>query len=418
MTSQASIKVVMKQSLQSVTVERHRNTARGTTTAQSTAASRGVSRRQNSPAIRGGPGDRCSEPGALGLRADPAVADQSLRWARGSVMRRDCRWLIAVIATLYSLSANAQEGLTYSGKAVWDSANGSLTFITSGSMPDTKEGFYWQVPPEVRVIKIGPAVTVTGGFRVPRRKSDNPLRICGADRDTSVLYGTDTEKWTARHEIPENDKWKYGAICVLGNAVVSVSDLTSRNPRGYNVSGYSAGSVIHVERCNLVDTRNGANNNSDGFIGAAGSSITDSFISTSDDGIKVYSDITIKNVTIEQHRNGSPIQFGWGGESGRSRAEISNLTIVGADRDGMYNMAPFTWEGGKDGIRDVFVEHLKVKIDGKLYFEGKWQPIGLFALKPRGCTLNLTIVDGEIAVPGRSVIRTQGKVTVNGQAYP
>jgi hypothetical protein len=62
-----------------------------------------------------------------------------------------------------------------------------------------------------------------------------------------------------------------------------------------------------------------------------------------------------------------------------------------------------------DNNSDGFVDQEKQR---------EWQPIGLLELKPRGCTLNLTVVDGDIAVPGRSVRRTQGKVTVNGNLYP
>lgn len=328
--------------------------------------------------------------------------------------------MVAAVAILHTPSLNAPEGLIYTGKTAWEASSSTLTFETSGSMPDTKEGFYWQVPASVRVIRIGSKVSVFGGFRVLPRRADNPLLIAGTDRETSVICGTDTLKWTTAHHVADNDKWKYGAVCVLGDAVVRVAKLTSKNPRGYHISGYADKAVIHVEKCNLIDARKGDNNNSDGFVGAAGSSITDSFISTSDDGIKVYRDIAIKNVTIEQHRNGSPIQFGWGGESGAARADISDLTIVGVDPEGLYNMAPFTWEAGAKGVREVVVDGLNVKVDGKVYHHERkeWQPLGLLALKPESCTFNLTIRSGEIAVPGRSVIRTSGKVVVNGKPYP
>lgn len=328
--------------------------------------------------------------------------------------------VVAAVVILLTPNLNAQEGLSYTGKTAWEASSGTLTFETNGSMTDTKEGFYWRVPADVRVINIGPKVSVSGGFRVLPRKADNPLLIAGADRETSVIYGTDMPKWTTAHHVADKDKWKYGAVCVLGDAVVHVRHLTSKNPRGYHISGYSDKAVIHVEKCNLIDARKGDNNNSDGFVGAAGSSITDSLISTSDDGIKVYRDITIRNVRIEQHRNGSPIQFGWGGESGTARADISDLTIVGVDPEGLYNMAPLTWEAGTKGVREVVVDGLKVKVNGKVYDRERkeWQALGLLALKPESCTLNLMIRNGEIDVLGRSVIRTSGKVVINGEPYP
>jgi hypothetical protein len=324
-----------------------------------------------------------------------------------------------ILASLIHATAMAGDpaGLVYSGKTSWDPAAGILTFESSGTMPESTEGFHWPVPADVRQIVIGEGVTVRGAFRVSYRNAANPLHISGKNRETSVLYGTDAEHWTTENKIAENDKWKYGAVSVLADAVVRITDLTSQNPRGYNISGYANKAVLHVSRCNLIDTRKGDNNNSDGFIGAAGSTITDSLISTSDDGIKVYRDVTIKNVTIEQHRNGAPIQFGWGGESEHAKATIENLTIKGVDPHQLYNMAPFTWEGGTSGSRDVTVTGLKVILAGKLYDEStkSGRSMGLFELKPKGCTLNITIVDAEAKGLGLGIRNTLGTITMNGK---
>ncbi len=208
-------------------------------------------------------------------------------------------------------------------------------------------------------------------------------------------------------------------MSVLADAEVHISNLTSQNPRGYNLSGYANKAVLHVSHCNLMDTRPGDNNNSDGFIGAAGSTIRDSFISTSDDGIKIYHDISIKNVEIEQHRNGAPIQFGWGGENDNVNATIEDLTIKGVDPEQRYNMAPFTWENGTDGSRNVSVNGLKVIHSGQLYDEAtkKWIPMGLFELKPKGCKLDLTITHPELSGLGEGIRHTQGTITMDGKTF-
>ncbi|MEY2598578.1 MAG: hypothetical protein RLZZ142_837 [Verrucomicrobiota bacterium] len=332
-------------------------------------------------------------------------------------MRRSLH-LLAVLIPLGAIAGNP-EGLVYSGRTRWDSVSGILVFESSGSMPDSKEGFHWTVPDRVRKILIGEGVRVKGAFRVPFREASNPLEIAGKNRETSVLYGTDAEHWTVDQRIADNEKWKYGAVSVLADAVVHVSNLTSQNPRGYNISGYANKAVLHVSRCNLIDTRPGDHNNSDGFVGAAGSTITDSLISTSDDGIKVYQDITIRNVTIEQHRNGAAIQFGWGGESGAAKAVIEDLTIRGVDAQQLYNMAPFTWEGGSTGSREVTVRGLRVDLAGKLYDESaqRWVPMGLFELKPKGCTLDMTIQNAEVNGLGLGIRHTRGTLKVNGTAW-
>jgi hypothetical protein len=331
--------------------------------------------------------------------------------------RRTIEVLSVLFISVPICSVHAQFGLSFSGKSSWDASSGTLTFESNGAMPDTLEGFYWLVPAEVKKVVIAADVTVTGAFRVPFRTVSNPLYIVGVDRQTSVIFGTGTEKWTSKNEIAENDKWKYGAINVLADAIVYVTNLTSMNPRSYNISGYAHKSVIHVSCCNLLDTRKSDNNNSDGFIGAAGSSICDSLISTSDDGIKIYHDITIRNVTIEQHRNGAPIQFGWGGEKADVKAVIENLTITGVDPEHRYNMAPFTWVDGTTGSRNVSITGLKVNLEGKMFNDDdkRWQPAGLFALRPKACTLNLTIINADIKTPDTGFYHTKGSILINGK---
>ena len=322
--------------------------------------------------------------------------------------------ILAVVMATSSCSATEEEVVPeYSGRVTWDAESAVVRFESSGSMPETKEGFFWNVPPDVKRIEIAANVTVRGGFRIGFRDSSNPLAIVGADRGTSRIFGTDVESWTDKNGIADADKWKYGSISVLADAEVRVEMLTAENPRGYNISGYADKSVIHVSDCDLLDTRDGDNNNSDGFIGAAGSSIRNSLISTSDDSIKVYHDITIENVTIEQHRNGAPIQFGWGGETGRARATIRNLTIRGVDPEDRYNMAPFTWEAGTTGRRDVTVTGLRIDLAGSMYIEEsmQWAPIGLFELKPRDCILNLTATGTATGLP-EGIRNTRGLIRI------
>jgi len=327
---------------------------------------------------------------------------------------------VILLTATHLAAAQVPEGLAYSGETRWDAATATLTFRSSGSMPEGREEFFWKVPPKVKRIHIEPNVTVQGGFRVGFRTPENPLHIVGGDRKTSVIFGTDAERWTASNGVADNDKWKYGAVSVLADATVYISNLTSKNPRGYHISGYANKSVLHVSHCDLLDTRPGENNNSDGFIGSAGSTISDCFISTGDDAIKVYRDVVIRNVTIEQHRNGAPIEFGWGGESGHAKAEIENLVIKGASKDGLYNMAPFTWVAGSNGVRVVAIKGLKVDLAGKLYDETarRWVPAGLFELNPAQCTLNLTATGAEIGHLEPGIRRTRGTITINGRTLP
>ena len=172
------------------------------------------------------------------------------------------------------------------------------------------------------------------------------------------------------------------------------------------------------EWCDLVDTRGGENNNSDGFFGRAGSSIRNCFISTLDDAIKVYEDVAIENVTIEQHRNGAALQFGWARKNMTADADIRNLTIKGVAENDRYNMTPLTWEIGDHGVRNVRVEGLTLDIDGEMYDESTatWRPIGLLELKPSKATFNLRVENSvglqDWLAGGASmgIIHTRGKI--------
>ena len=324
--------------------------------------------------------------------------------------------LTVILSGFLSSTVSAQSGLSYSGHKHWDTKTGTLTFLTDGAMPNGKEDFFWVVSSEVKRIIIGKYVTVTGGFRVPYRDPNHTLTIEGRDRKTSVIFGTATTNWTNSNGIADNDKWKYGAVSVLADAVVNVRNLTAKNPRGYILSGYANRSVIHVSKCDLLDTRPGTTNNSDGFAGAAGSSVRDTFISTSDDAIKIYHDITIENVIIEQHRNGAPLQLGWGGETEAVTAHIKNLSIRGVDPEKRYNMAPITWAGGSCGSRTLLINGLSVKWEGEMYDAAarRWVAAGLFALKPPACTFNMRADDVDIRTSDYGLRNTSGVVTICG----
>lgn len=284
-------------------------------------------------------------------------------------------------------------------------------------MPDDREEFFFDVPSHVAKLVIQEGVTFSGGLRVGYRKPDQPLVIEGRNRQTSVLFGTKVSGWTDQQRIAESDKWKYGSISVLADATVSVRNLTSLNPRGYHISGYANASVIHLENCRLIDDRPGDNNNSDGFHGASGSTIRDSFISTSDDAIKIYRDLEISNVTIHQGRNGAAIQLGWGGESDVAQARIENLTILGTAPDGLYNMAPITWEAGEAGRREFEIKGLRVAATGKMYDEvhSRWIPLGLFEIKPSQCILNLRATGVEIDIPSLGLHQSKGSLQLEGK---
>lgn len=357
-----------------------------------------------------------SGPGRFG--GEPLSGKRRRRHPPGVPGIRRLSWGVLLVFSACVAASGAQPDVPYSAGTLWDETTASLTFRESGHMPDTKEGFFWEVPSFVKRIVIAAGVRVTGGFRVRYRRPENPLWIVGENRDTSVIFGTEHEAWTDKNAVAENDKWRYSGISVVEDAVVHVSNLTVLNPRGYVISGYANKAVLHVDSCSLLDTRKGDNNNSDGFAGAAGSSVSNCLISTGDDGIKVYNDITIDTVTIIHHRNGAPLQFGWSQDSRDVTAVVRNLSIRGADPERRYNMAPLTWEQGRDGSRRITIDGLEVITSGEVYDEEKkaWKQIGLLEVKPRECEFNLDVTGARLHGLPLGTCHSKGRINIENAA--
>ena len=175
--------------------------------------------------------------------------------------------------------------LAYSGKLEWHEAAATVRFAESGAINFTNVGarsFIWQIPPEVKQVRIARGVTVNGAFH-----SKASVTIAGEDRKTSVVYGTEEQSW------PQKRNLKAFEICSFQNfgGVMTISNLTSLNPRAFHVRGWSE--VVHVASCDFIDRRGGHGNHSDGFEGGDGSTVHDCYFESGDDIIKVYFDITV-----------------------------------------------------------------------------------------------------------------------------
>jgi hypothetical protein len=192
--------------------------------------------------------------------------------------------------------------------------SGAIEFTNAGT-----ESFIWRVPPEVKRIGIARGVTVNGAFH---SKSD--LVVAGEDRKRSVVYGTDEQRWSQNRGI------KTFTICTFQNfgGVLTISNLTSLNPRGFHVRGWDH--VVHAISADFLDRRGGHHNNSDGFEGGHGSTVRDCYFESGDDIIKVYHDVTVTDTTIKMITNSVPIQLGWGDYSDNAVGTFQNLRVFGS----------------------------------------------------------------------------------------
>lgn len=244
---------------------------------------------------------------------------------------------------------NLPAGVDMVSQFSWDNDQKILTFNESLSFstltnPDfDQEGFYWEIPEMVYKIVIAKNVTITGGFR-----TYGPVEIRGEERTTSRIFGTDTKEWAlgpngetdsecgnraGDDRAHDCEKWSYGAVSPAngGSYAITVKNLTIENMRTYAITSFSNPLVIDsVHIINTRPTKSGNpdyKSNSDGIGGGPGSVVTNTLIDTWDDGIKLYRDFTVRNVTIVHNANGAPFQLGWSQKSATNHI-IENVKIV------------------------------------------------------------------------------------------
>ncbi|KMT65310.1 hypothetical protein [Catenovulum maritimum] len=274
----------------------------------------------------------------------------------------------------------------------WDDTSKTITInksVVFGNDKD-KEAFYWNIPKAVKKVILGKDVTITGGFRFT-----DQAEITGLDRDSSIIYGTETYAWargknkkqdpgTSCKNGPKGDdivhdceKWSYGAISVIGKAPkhlrYKVSNLTIINPRTYAIT--SQNHAFDIDRVTILNTRiDDTQSNSDGIGGGPNTRITNTKIDTWDDAIKLYKDgMHVENVTIIHNGNGAPFQFGWSNKK-PANFYLKNILVkqgIPKQRDKRYNLALFTNSGGTvspsvtiDGLAVEYTDQTKMNIRG------------------------------------------------------
>ena len=316
------------------------------------------------------------------------------------------------------------------GKATWDETTGTLhikeSVVWGGD--DDVESFYFMPPTEVTTILIGANVTVTGGFRCT-----HGLTIRGEDRSTSVIFGTNTVAW-ARGPNKADDspdcnkttgddraadclKWSYGAISALilplGDTL-RISSLTLRNARTYNIT--STIFPIRVDNVLMIERRTEeSRSNCDGFGAGSGSAITNSTIDVTDDAIKLYRGMTVRNVTIIKRRNGAPFQLGWHSEPTSSHS-IENVIVRGADPEALYNCGLFSWKSPTASTkRTIQIDGLKTEglQNAKLWNGTGWVPHPLFELRSPNAEFKLSARNVDMKSAAATLPSSVGNFTLD-----
>jgi hypothetical protein len=301
------------------------------------------------------------------------------------------------------------------GKASWNENSGTLRIFSSVDWggDDAVETFYFEPPTEVKTIIIGTNVTVTGGFRLK-----SGITIKGEDRNTSVIFGTNTVTWaTGANKVNDSPncnvtsgddrasdcrKWQYSAISAIylpAGDTVKVSSLTILNARTYNIT--SIYYPIQVDNVTLKERRTKMGiSNCDGFGAGHGSSISNSLIDVSDDALKLYRNMTVKNVTIIAQRNGAPFQLGWSSEP-TCTISLENVLVYGTDPQQQYNTGLFSWKSTTtNSTRNITINGLKtVNFQNSYiwdYTSSRWVARPLFEVRSSGARLNILAINVSI----------------------
>lgn len=298
----------------------------------------------------------------------------------------------------------------------WKESTGELRFTSSLSFSDQvnqdldKEGFYWEIPTVVKTVSIAKNVTVTGGLR-----AKHSILIQGEDRKSSVIYGTESKNWslgpdkqkdpnTSCTNGPKGDdyvhdceKWKYGAISSEGdeNTVITVKNLTIENARSYAITGFKPRFVIDNVLMTATRPTPDYQSNSDGVSAGAGSKITNSKIDLWDDGIKLYRDFEVENVTIIHNSNGAPFQFGWGEGIKESSHSLKNVLVI-ANNQSHSNLALFSASLQSGAIkRNVTIDGIKAIYTSTQKVRNEF-PMPLVWSKSTEAEINITFIENSI----------------------
>ncbi len=223
----------------------------------------------------------------------------------------------------------------YSGNTHWDSASGTLTYKSNGTLPNTHHG--WNVPSQVKKIVIGAGVRVNGRFDIT-----HTMEVQGENRNSSVLFGTPLQGYNKNNDGCGECK---SAVRGEGNIVVTVKNLTSLNPYGFHFTG-KKGAKFVLDSVNAIDDRDGHGNNSDGISAAGGSVVRNCYFESGDDIIKVYADIEVIDTHIKMVTNTVPIQFGWGSYGSGARGVFRNLKVSGNSGRGAADNALISGRSG------------------------------------------------------------------------
>lgn len=344
--------------------------------------------------------------------------------------------------------------------ACWDAASrqcriiGSVTFRTPGSAAPTpdadKDGFYWSIPAAVGKVTIDANVKVTGHFRMTADQI-----IEGANRDTSVIYGTLTKAWArgpngvedpgtrcAANGLPaavagddrvhDCEKWSHGAISVSYAAPLDVTyrvrNLTIENARTYAITAIHH--RVDVDRVIIKNTRSGddTQSNSDGFGAGPDSRISNSLIDTQDDSIKLYTNgMVVENVTIVHNRNGAPFQFGWSAKAAATSTLINVKVLPKAGLEGQrYNLALFSNAEGKV-LPTVNISGLSAQYaaNATVFQNGAWRAMPLVLVRGADSAVTFAGLAGDgtgphirLSAPQATILggaNTSVQVTLGGQ---
>ncbi len=216
---------------------------------------------------------------------------------------------VAALLDMYS----AKEGVE------WDPHRQTITFLKSGTIQSTQNS--WRIPHTVKQVIIAENVTLIGRF-----DCSSDLVIEGQDRDNSILFGTDEPKYAKRNGGGD----KLSAVRVTKGRV-RLQNLTSLNPKGFHFTSRDGSGFFEISNCNLYDRRGGQQNNSDGIVTWGGGKVSNCYIASGDDAIKVYGSITVEDTHIEMIPNAVPIQLGWGNYGNGAVGIFKNIKISGTE---------------------------------------------------------------------------------------
>jgi hypothetical protein len=214
-------------------------------------------------------------------------------------------------------------------------ANIGNVFLGQGAWVQGKLRFTQTGKGQVRKI-YGPGVLDASRFNYS-------MRLCSDPGDPSGLGGYPSLSWTtlpaSNGSKPPADQFSIDGVVISDGNFYAVDNLRNGMVNNLKIIGW--------------------NGNNDGLGLGSTTRLSNVFVRTGDDSLKLFGDyVTITNATVWQNWNGGSVNLGWGAYSTANDSLIDGLYIVKTDWQANLSYGALNWSLNNNGTNNAVIASL------------------------------------------------------------